>query len=392
MINFDFQLKTKIYFGKDKENEIASILNEHGFKRIAVIIGKGSVRKSGLLDRVTSLLDESNIEYILIEGVRANPTIDFVKPALKTIKGYRPELLLAIGGGSVIDTAKSLGVGYYYDGDPFDFNLHKCSPSKCLSIGVILTISAAGSEMSTSCVIQDDLTGTKAGFNSELVRPLFAIENPELTYSVSKAQTGYGVVDIMMHTLERYFQPSDELEFADDIALGLLKNVVKAGGILVKEPENYQARASIMLASSFSHNGLTSIGKKFFMPVHQMEHALSGLYPSVAHGEGLAVLFPAWATYYVKYDVDKFDQLAKVVFDSFIEDKMKNALEGINRLKEFFRLFDMPLTFEDLNIPDIDIEKIVNKISNNGERIIPHHIKPMDKEVMYEICTLASRR
>ena len=224
------------------------------------------------------------------------------------------------------------------------------------------------------------------------MRPLFVIENPELTYSVSKEQTGYGIVDIMMHTLERYFQSSDDVEIADDLALGLLKNVVKVGLIVKNNPNDYQARANLMLASSLSHNGLTSIGKKFFMPVHQMEHAVSGLYPDVAHGAGLAVLFPAWATYYLPYDVDKFDAFAKVVFDSHIENKLDNAKKGLELLKTFYDELGMPLTFNELGVGPIDIDKLVNKISNNGERVIPHHTKPMDKEVMLEICRIASRR
>ena len=392
MIDFDFEIKTKLFFGPGKENEVGTILASFNKRKALIVIGRSSVKKSGLLDRVYKSLDESNIEHILVEGVRANPTIDLVHKSLELAKSFNPDIILAIGGGSVIDTAKSIAAGYYYDGDTFDFNLHKCKPTKCLPIGVILTISAAGSEMSTSCVIQDDSTGTKAGFNSELVRPLFAIENPELTYSVSKEQTGYGIVDIMMHTLERYFQSSDDVEIADDLALGLLKNVVKDGLIVKNNPNDYQARANLMLASSLSHNGLTSIGKKFFMPVHQMEHAVSGLYPDVAHGAGLAVLFPAWATYYLPYDVDKFDAFAKVVFDSHIENKLDNAKKGLELLKAFYDELGMPLTFNELGVGPIDIDKLVNKISNNGERVIPHHTKPMDKEVMLEICRIASRR
>lgn len=329
MIDFNFAIRTKLYFGKDKENEVGHILKDEGAHRVLVVIGRSSVKKSGLLDKVYKSLDEENIEHYLLEGVRANPTSELVKEGVKLALEKQIDYILAIGGGSVIDTAKSIAVGYYYDSDPFDFNLHKLSPTKALPLGVILTISASGSEMSTSCVIQDDKTGTKSGFNSELNRPMFAIENPELTYTVNKEQTGYGIVDIMMHTLERYFQPSNENDVADEFAIGLLKSTLKAGRIAINNPKDYQARAVLMLNSSLSHNGLTNIGKPFMMPVHQMEHVLSGLYPSVAHGAGLAVMFPAWAKYYLKYDEAKFSYLAECLFNSHIKDEYKNGLNGI---------------------------------------------------------------
>ena len=389
MINFDFQIKTKIYFGKDKENEIGTILKERNAKKVYIVIGQGSVKKSGLLDKVTSLLKEASIDYRILEGARPNPTKDLCVIGIKEAKEYQPDYLLAIGGGSAIDTAKLIAVGYYYDGDPFDYNLHKEVPTKALPLGVILTISASGSEMSTSCVIQDDTTGTKMGFNSELVRPEFAIENPELTYSVNKTQTAYGIVDILMHTLERYFQPSSENEPADGFAEALFKSVIQAGNIVMENPNDYESRAVLMLMSSLSHNGLTNIGKKPFMPVHQLEHALSGLYPFVAHGAGLAVLFPMWARFYIPYDVDKFDRFARNVFDLHNEDKLTNAKMGIDKLDEFFTKLNMPKNYNDLGIENIDIEKLVNKLTNDGTRVIGHHVKPIDQDVastIYKMC------
>lgn len=392
MIDFDFCAKTKIYFGKNKENEIGNILKEYSAHNVLIVIGKGSVKKSGLLDKVTSKLDEANIKYQIIEGVRANPTVDLVYEGIKIARNNNIDFLLPIGGGSVIDTAKAIAAGFYYDGDAFDFNLHKANPTKALPVGVILTISAAGSEMSNSCVIQNDELHIKSGFNSELNRPVFVIENPELTYTVDKYQTGCGIVDIMMHTLERYFQPSTDNELADGFALSLLRNVVKSGRIANENPCDYEARANLMLCSSLSHNGLTGIGKNFHMPVHQMEHALSGLYPSVAHGAGLSVLFPAWAEYYLDYDLDKFNTLSEFVFNSHIDDKRLNALTGIRLMREFFASLSMPIYFEDFKDENIDIELLTNKLTNNGERIIPHHKKPMDIEVARAIYNIANRR
>ena len=298
---------------------------------------------------------------------------------------FAPNLILAIGGGSVVDTAKNIAVGYFYVGDSFDFNLHKVKPKKALPIGVILTIAASGSELSTSCVIQDDKTQIKQGFNDDIVRPVFAIENPKLTYSVSKVQTAYGIVDIMMHTLERYFNASSDNEPADGFAEALLRSVIKAARTLINNPTDYDARAVIMLMSSLSHNGLTSIGKSGAFFIHPVEHAVSGMYPHVAHAAGLAVLFPAWAKYYISYDVDKFDSLARNVFGLNNKNKTDNAKAGINEIEKLFAILGMPKTFKDLGIDNPDIDKLVNLITDNGERVIKHPKKDMDKEVLTTI-------
>ena len=389
MIDFDLSLQTKLFFGADKENQIGDILLSYKVKKVLIIVGQGSVKKSGLLDLVVSKIIEKKIVYRVIEGVRPNPTIDFVRDALKIAKEFKPDFLLPIGGGSVIDTAKAIACGYYYEGDPFDFNIYKAKPKKALPIGVVLTISAAGSEMSTSCVIQDDKTGIKRGFNSNLIRPVFAVEDPKLTYSVSPYQTACGIVDIMMHTLERYFQPSCENEPADNFAEGLLKSVIKAGQKVMRNPEDYESRAVLMLMSSWSHNGLTNIGKPFGMPVHQLEHGLSGMYESIAHGAGLAVLWPAWAKYYVQYDEDKFDKYARNVWNSQLSNKRDNALQGIKLTEEFFRYIGMPSRLMEFKVGAIDIDGLINKLTDNGTRVVAHPVKPLDGEVariIYNSC------
>ena len=289
MIDFDIHLKTKVFFGADKEKEVGEILSSYDAHRVLIVIGQGSVKKSGLLDVVIDSLKKNNIEFAILEGIRPNPVIEGVREGLALAKEFKPDFLLPIGGGSVIDTAKSIACGYYYDGDPFDFNRHVAKPQKALPIGVILTISAAGSEMSNSCVIQNDETQEKMGFNNDLVRPTFAIEDPKLSFSVNQYQTACGIVDTMMHTLERYFQPSAQNEPADGFAEAVLRSVIKAGQKVVRNPEDYESRAVLMLMSSFSHNGLTNMGKPVAMTVHKLEHALSGMYPSIAHGAGLAV-------------------------------------------------------------------------------------------------------
>ena len=385
MIDFNFVSPTKIFFGKGKEKQIGEICKEFSFKNVLVVIGKSSVKKSGLLDIVVNELNNHEIKHILLEGVRANPEISLCRKGIALAKENNVDSILAIGGGSVIDTAKNIAAGFYYDGDSFDFNLHKASPTKALPIGVILTISAAGSELSNSCVIQDDDLNRKSGFNSDFVRPMFAIENPELTYSVDRYQTAVGTVDIMMHTLERYLQDSSENELADGFAEGLLKVVVKAGKAVVDNPKDYEARATLMLASSYSHSGITSIGKRFGMPVHQLEHALSGVYPNVSHGGGLAVLYPAWAKYYLVYDSKKFATLGRRVFDIVGDDDQVVGRKFIEELEKFFEYLGAPKTYKDLGIDNVDIELLTNVFSNNKTKEVYHREKPMNYAVAEEI-------
>lgn len=385
MNDFDFISPTKIYFGSNKEQLVGQICLENGYKRVLIVIGQGSIKRNGLLSRVLASLDEASVKYKIIEGVRPNPTIDLCHKGIEEAHLFVPNLILAIGGGSVIDTAKNIAVGYFYPGDSFDFNLHKAKPKKALPVGVILTIAAAGSELSNSCVIQDDEKGIKRGFNDDLVRPVFAIENPKLTYSVSKVQTAYGIVDIMMHTLERYFNASSKNEPADGFAEALLRSVIKAARTIIKNPTDYDARAVLMLMSSFSHNDLTSIGKGKMLFVHQLEHAVSGVYPSVAHAAGLAVLFPAWARYYVNYDVEKFNSLATNVFNLHKSNKIDNAKAGIQEIEKLFNQLEMPKTFKDLGIEKPDIKLLTNLVTDNGTKVVKHPFKDMDEEVITTI-------
>ena len=385
MIDFDFISPTRIYFGNNKEELIGQICLDGGYKRVYIVIGQGSVKRSGLLDRVLESLDNSGIKYQVLEGVRPNPTIDMCHKGIEEARVFVPNLILAIGGGSVIDTAKNIAVGYFYAGDSFDFNLHKAKPKKALPVGVILTISASGSELSNSCVIQDDDKKIKRGFNDDLVRPVFSIENPKLSYSVSKVQTAYGIVDIMMHTLERYFNGSSENEPADGFAEALLRSVIKAAKTVINNPTDYDARAVLMLMSSLSHNDLTSIGKGKMLFVHQIEHAVSGVYPDVAHAAGLAVLFPAWAKYYVNYDVDKFNSLATNVFNLHKLNKLDNAKAGIQEIEKLFASLDMPKSFKDLGINNVDVELLANIVTDDGNRIVAHPKKDMDKDVVKAI-------
>ena len=385
MQNFVFHAPTKLVFGKETEKQVGALISEYGYKKVLVHYGQGSVKESGLLERVLQSLKQNNVDYVLLGGVQPNPEIDMVREAIPLCKKENIELILAVGGGSVIDSAKLIATGFYYDGDPFDISLHKVTPKKALPVGVILTIAAAGSEMSQSAVITDPVTKTKQGYLSPLNRPLFSILNPELTYSVSSYQTAVGIVDMMMHTLERYFNPSGNFEVADHLAEAILTSIMEAALPALENPYNYDARASLMLASTFSHNGITNLGKPGAMPVHALEHLLSGLYPQIPHGTGLAVLFPAWAETYLHYDTDKFDQFARKVMHLNYEDKLENAKMGIARLREFFTLIGMPNTLSSLGVKKEDIPWMVQKLTKNGTRVVDHYRKPLDGEVATKI-------
>ena len=382
---FNFITPTEIEFGPGKEEQIGKLLAKYGAKNVLIVIGKNSVVKSGLLNRVIKCIEAENITYEVLSGVRANPTFDLVREGNEIVINKEIDFLLAIGGGSVIDTAKCIAVTAHYEGDIKDFNLHLATPKYAMPIGVILTISAAGSEMSSSCVIQDDETEVKKGFNSDLVRPRFVIENPELSYSVNQEQTAYGVVDILMHTLERYFTESDEHELADEFALGLIKNVIEVGLTAYNNPNDYDSRARLMLASSLSHNGFTSVGKNYIMPVHALEHALSGRFVKVAHACGLAILFPGWARKYYVYDIPKFARLGRHVFNIKGKDEKEEAELCIKAFRDYFDKLGMPSHLSEVGVKEKDIEVLADLVTGKGSSAVKHHALPLDKEVAKEI-------
>lgn len=334
MKDFDFISPTKIYFGKNKEKEVGRIIKSLGYNKILFHYGQKSIKKSGLYDDVVSSLKENKIEFIELGGVEPNPDVSLCKEGIELCKKHQVDFILAVGGGSVIDSAKLIAHGVYYKGDPFDISLKKYQSKKALPLGVILTNSASGSELSNSCVISSRVNKLKRGFNTDLNRPVFVIENPEITYSLDLYTTGCGVVDIFSHTFERYFCKSEDKEFSDYIAEGLLRCVIDNGKILASNLNDYNARANMMICSSFAHNGLTSIGKEMRMPIHQLEHELSGLYPNISHGAGLAVLIPSWMEVCYKKDIEKFEKFAENVMgiDKQI-DKSKKVKLAIKKLK-----------------------------------------------------------
>lgn len=388
MLNFEFYSPTKIYFGRNREQEVGKIIKDYGYKKVLIHYGQSSIKKMGLYDKVVQSLTTNEIEYYELGGVSPNPKIDIVYEAVKICKEKQIDLILAVGGGSVIDSAKSCAVGACTNQDPWRFNLQEIKPEKALPVGVILTISAAGSELSNSCVISNLDGGWKRGFNNDLIRPIFAIMNPELTFTVSKFQTGCGIVDILMHTLERYFSDVPNVELTDRISEGLMKAVIKAGSVAIEKPNDYEARATLMLASSLSHNGLTGLGGKTYFTVHRLEHEISGMYDRVAHGAGLSVLFPAWAKYVYQDYLDKFAQFAYEVMgvDKTIPPKQA-AKEGIDRLESFFKSIGMPTSLTELNINEDSFSEMALKAIGKNQHLAG--IIPLNQKMIIDIFKLA---
>lgn len=391
MENFEFFTPTRVIFGRDTHLKVGTIVKEYGFKKALVHFGGSSAKKSGLLDAVCDALKTEGIEYVTLGGVQANPTLAMAEKGIGLCLKEKVDFILAVGGGSVMDSSKCIADGA---GNPeanvWDYFLQKDTPAKALPVGAVLTLSASGSEMSASCVITNEKTGLKRGFNSVTHRPLFSICNPELTYSVGRFQTGCGIVDIMAHTLERYFSRARDTALTDRIAEGLLKSVIEAGKIVDKEPDNYEARATLMWAGSLSHNGLTSAGRSFVMQVHQLEHELSGMYPRIAHGAGLSALWPSWARFTFLADVNRFAQYGVNVWnlDMDFHNPMKTALAGIQATEDFYKSLGMPVTLKELEVEPERIEEMAEKCTNFGKRTLPG-IRELGKAEMVKIYRMA---
>ena len=384
MLDFTYYTPTKVHFGKEKHKEVGKIIKEYGFKTIMMQYGQSSIKKSGLYDEVMASLKENDIKVIEMGGVEPNPKLSFVKEAIKVAKDNNVELILAVGGGSVLDSSKYTATGAKYDGDVWDFPTRKATPKAGIPVGCILTIAAAGSEMSSSAVVTNMDLNMKRGYNSDFNRPLFAICNPELTYSVSPFQTACGIVDIMAHTMERYFMPYPPTDLTDRISESIIKSVIEAGKTLMENPCDYDARANMMWASSLSHNGLTGCGRENALPVHQLEHALSGEFDQIAHGAGLAVLFPAWAKYVYKNNVERFAVFARRVWDVLESDDEKAALLGIEKMEEFFEFVGMPTKLSDFGISRDCIDRLCELCTFGRKRSVKCIID-MDYEVIKEI-------
>ena len=364
MFDFRYFTPTKVVFGKNTELQVADLIREFGGKKVLIHYGGGSVIRSGLLKRVTDILDNAGIEYVTLGGAVPNPRLGLVYKGIELCKKENVDFLLAVGGGSAVDSAKAIGYGVANEGDVWDFYDYKRKVTGCLPLGVIITIAATGSEMSDSSVITKEEGLVKRGYSSDFGRPRFAIMNPELTMTLPDYQTACGCADIMMHTMERYFTNGGNMELTDAVAEGLLRTVKKNALILVDDPKDYDARAEVMWAGSLSHNGLTGCGNDGGdWMTHKLEHELGGLY-DVAHGAGLTAVWGSWARYVYKNCLPRFKKFALNVMD--VENKGTDegiALRGIEALEDFYRKIKMPTNLKELGVDatDADLKLMAHK-------------------------------
>ena len=379
MKDFNFYSPTQVVFGKDSENQVAQLVKRYGGSKVLVHYGGGSARRSGLLDKLTGILAEAGIPYVELGGVVPNPLLSKVQKGIDLCRREGVDFILAVGGGSVIDSSKAIAYGVPYEGDVWDFWDGKAVPAKSMPIGAVLTIPAAGSEMSDSCVITKDEGLLKRGVNSDLCRCKFAIMNPERTFTLPPYQTAAGITDIMMHTMERYFCRHQDMTLTDGLAEALLRTVKDSAYVVMKEPENYRHRAQIMWAGSLSHNNLMECGMEKDFASHKLEHELSALF-GVTHGAGLAAIWPSWARFVMKNSMSRFVQFAVNVMGvtNDFTDPEGTALRGIEEMERFYRFLGMPTNIHELlgrDITDQEIEEMVQKCSRGGKMAIGTLVK-----------------
>lgn len=373
MLNFEYYTPTKVVFGKDTEKQAGELVKAFGGTKVLVHFGGQSAKKSGLLDRICNSLEEAGLSYVTLGGVVPNPHLCKVYEGIELCKKEGVDFILAVGGGSVIDSGKAIGYGVANEGDVWDFYAKKRTAKACLPIGAVLTIAAAGSEMSNSSVITNEDGWLKRGYNDDVSRCKFAVMNPELTYTLPAYQTASGCVDILMHTMERYFTKAENTMLTDSVAEGLMRTVIYNAKVLAEDPENYDARAQVMWAGSLSHNGLTGCGTEGDWASHQLEHELGGMF-DVAHGAGLAAVWGSWARYVYKEKPARFAQFAANVFNipwnsSNLEQM---ALDGIQAMEAFYRSIHMPTSLAELGVNPTEeqIQELAKKCSFMGKRTV----------------------
>ncbi|WP_110953952.1 iron-containing alcohol dehydrogenase [Anaerosinus massiliensis] len=395
MNHFEFYSPTKIIFGKDTETGVGQEIKSWGGSKVLLHYGGQSAKRSGLLDRIENSLKEAGVAYVSLGGVVPNPRVSLVREGIALCKKENVDFLLAVGGGSVIDSAKAIGMAIANPSidDVWDIYDKKAVPKACLPVGAVLTIAASGSESSDSSVITNEDGWFKKGFNHDMTRPKFAVMNPELMYSLPPYQTASGVVDIMMHTIERYFNAKKGNEMSDRIAEQVLRNTIRYGKICLEDPTNYKARSEIMWSGCISHNNLTGLGGEKDFSGHAIEHELGGMF-DVTHGAGLAAVWCWWARYVMKDDINRFVQYAIQVWDCVLDpsDPEVTALEGIKKTEEFFTSLGMPINLSQLGIgklTDAQIDELANKCVYFGKRVVGS-LKPLYAEDIKKIYHMAN--
>lgn len=398
MNNFTFYSPTEFVFGRDTEQQVGALAKKYGASRVLVVYGGQSAKKSGLLDRVVNNLNAEGLTTVLLGGVQPNPTDPKVYEGIELARKENIDFVLAVGGGSVIDTAKTICAGVPYEGDFWDFFIQKAKITSALPVATVLTIPAAGSEGSGNAVITREATLQKLGIKQPMMlRPKFSIMNPELTFTLPAWQTASGIADMIAHILERYLSNSEDVMIGDRLAEGAIMAIIDASERVMKNPEDYGARANIMWSGMIAHNDTCSAGREEDWCTHAIEHELSALY-NVTHGAGLAVMFPAYLTYMAEHHPHKVAQLAvrvlgvkastpEVKFMS--DDEMKNvAMQGVERLRSFFKYtLNLPVTLPDLGIAEPDFDTLVRKLHENKGQAFGcyYKITPEVSRAIYEI-------
>lgn len=389
MRDFEYFNQVNLVFGKDTEGNVGALVKAEGKKKVLLHYGGGSIKRSGLFDRVVASLSAFGIEVVGLGGVVANPRLSKVNEGIKVSKEEKVDFILAVGGGSVIDSAKAIAAGCCYDGDVWDLLTGKGNITESIPLATILTIPAAGSEVSSGFVITKEEGQLKRAYSHMSLRPVFSIMNPELTYTLPEFQTTCGLVDMLAHTFERYFTLVEHVEVTDRMSEGLMKAIVNLAPKLLNEPDNYDYRAEVMWAGTMAHSGLLGTGRMDDWGSHDIEHELSGIY-DIAHGAGLSIVFPAWMKYVYKEDIPRFAQWANRVFDIEIDPRHLEdaACKGIDALEQWYRSLKMPTRLSDVEIPVDRIEEMASKATGDDQWEVGN-FKKLTKADIVEIYKLA---
>lgn len=391
MKDFNYYAPTEVVFGEQSEEQVAALVKRYGGKKVLVHYGGQSAVKSGLLDKVCGLLKEGGVAYVTLGGVVPNPRLSKVHEGIELCRKEGVDFILAVGGGSVIDSGKAIAMGAVTDKEVWDFYLGKAQPEASLPLASVLTIPAAGSEMSESTVITNEDGDVKLGYSNDMLRPKFAIMNPKRTFTLPPYQTAAGVTDMMMHTMERYFSHDDDMTLTDEIAEAVLRTMKECVFAVLKDPEDYRNRAQIMWGGSVAHNGLTGCGLSDDWATHQLEHELSGMF-DVTHGAGLAAVWPSWARYVYRENVSRFVKFAVNVMGvtNDYTDPEGTAIKGIEAMERFYHAIGMPINIRELigrEITDDEIKEMVRKCSRNHTKTQGCFkvLKAEDMEAIYKM-------
>ena len=391
MRDFVYYAPTEVVFGKESEEQVAGLVKKYGGHKVLVHYGGRSAKKSGLLDKICALLRQGGIDYVELGGVVPNPRLSLVQQGIDLCRKEKVDFILAIGGGSVIDSSKAIACGVPFEGNVWDIYMGKAEPECYLPVASVLTIPAAGSEMSDASVITNEDGGVKVGYSNPMSRPKFAIMNPVRTFTLPPYQTAAGVTDMMMHTMERYFAPEDDMDLTDALAEAVLRSMKENVFKVLADPEDYRARAQIMWGGSVAHNDLTGCGMTGDWATHQLEHELSGMF-DVTHGAGLAAIWPSWARYVLKENVSRFVRFAVNVMDvpNDFTDPEGTALRGIEAMERFYHAIGMPINIHELigrDITDDEIKEMVRKCSRDGTLLQGSFkvLHPKDMEAIYQM-------